>query len=50
VSFALALWMALKARGIVFTQKRELLRHLGRRFRARPSAFFLPHGDFTALR
>jgi site-specific recombinase len=50
VSFALALWMALKARGIVFTQKRELLRHLGRRFLASPSTFFVPRGDFSALR
>ena len=40
VSFALALWVALKARGVVFTQKRELLRCLWWRFRAAPLSFF----------
>jgi len=41
VSFALALWVALKARGVVFTQKRELMRCLWTRFRATPLAFFV---------
>ena len=41
VSFALALWVALKARGVVFTQRRELLRCLWARFRATPLAFFV---------
>ena len=45
VSFALALWMALKARGIVFTQTRELLRRLWWRFKLQPSSFVLPRGD-----
>jgi site-specific recombinase len=45
VSFALALWMALKARGVVFTQKRELLRRLWARFRLAPMSFFVaPRG------
>ncbi len=44
VSFALALWVALKARGVVFTQTRELLRRLWARFRATPLSFFVaPH-------
>jgi site-specific recombinase len=44
VSFALALWVALKARGVVFTQKRELLRRLWARFRVAPLSFFVaPH-------
>ena len=44
VSFALALWVALKARGVVFTQRRELLRRLWARFRAAPQTFFVaPH-------
>jgi site-specific recombinase len=41
VSFSLALWMALKARGVAFTQRRELLRALWRRFRADPVSFFV---------
>jgi site-specific recombinase len=41
VSFALALWMALKARGVAFTQTRELLRALWARFRAEPASFFV---------
>jgi site-specific recombinase len=44
VSFALALWVALKARGVVFRQKRELLRSLWARFRIAPLSFFVaPH-------
>ena len=44
VSFALALWVALKARGVVFTQKRELLRSLWARLRAAPLSFLVaPH-------
>jgi site-specific recombinase len=44
VSFVLALWVALKARGVVFTQKRELLRRLWARFRVAPLSFFVaPH-------
>jgi site-specific recombinase len=50
VSFALALWMALKARGIVFTQTRELLRRLWWRFKLQPSTFVLPRGDFGPAR
>lgn len=42
VSFALALWMALKARAIVFTQSRELLVRLGRRLRHEPGIFLRP--------
>jgi len=41
VSFALALWVALKARGVVFTQKRELLRRLWSRLRSAPMSFFV---------
>jgi site-specific recombinase len=41
VSFALALWVALKARGVVFTQKRELLARLWSRFRHAPMSFFV---------
>jgi len=41
VSFALALWVALKARGVVFTQKRALMRRLWARFKATPAAFFV---------
>jgi len=44
VSFVLALWVALKARGVVFTQKRELLESLWARFRIAPLSFFVaPH-------
>ncbi|MEG0820467.1 MAG: recombinase [Burkholderiaceae bacterium] len=42
VSFTLALWMALKARSIVFAQTRELLRRLWRRMRTAPGSFFRP--------
>ena len=41
VSFVLALWVALKARGVVFTQKRELLRRLWARLRGAPLSFFV---------
>ena len=44
VSFVLALWVALKARGVVFTQKRELLRRLWTRFRGAPMSFFVAPG------
>ncbi|MFN7571981.1 MAG: hypothetical protein ACK5TK_11100 [Betaproteobacteria bacterium] len=45
VSFTLALRMAIKARGVTFTQTRELLRALWRRFRAQPASFFVaPRG------
>ncbi len=51
VSFALALWMALRARGIVFIQTRELLRRLGWRFKLQPSSFLVHRGDLeTATR
>ncbi len=39
VSFGLALWMALRARGIEFRQSRELLRLLGQRLRTAPRSF-----------
>ncbi len=42
VSFALALWMALKARAVVFAQTRELLRRLWQRLRSAPGSFFRP--------
>jgi site-specific recombinase len=42
VSFALALWVALRARGAEFRRTRELLALLWREFRARPGRFFLP--------
>jgi site-specific recombinase len=45
VSFALALWMALRARGIVFTQTRELLRRLWWRFKLQPSSFLMHRAD-----
>ncbi|MCU0951156.1 MAG: site-specific recombinase [Burkholderiaceae bacterium] len=48
VSFALALWMALRARGIVFTQWRELLRRLLWRIRLQPSSFIVPRRDLEA--
>ncbi|MBN9462592.1 MAG: site-specific recombinase [Burkholderiales bacterium] len=41
VSFALALWMALKARGIAFTGKRALLGRLRSRFVQAPAGFFV---------
>jgi site-specific recombinase len=39
VSFSLALWMALRARDVAFTQTRELLRALWRRLKAQPHSF-----------
>lgn len=45
VSFALALWMALKARGIVFRQTRELLARLWWRIKLQPSSFLLARRD-----
>jgi len=42
VSFALALWVALRARGVEFRRTRELLGLLWREFRAQPARFFLP--------
>ncbi|MCU0840704.1 MAG: site-specific recombinase [Thiobacillaceae bacterium] len=42
VSFALALWVALRARGIEFRQWRELLRLMGRRMLGQPASFLLP--------
>jgi len=45
VSFALALWMALKARGVEFTQTPELLRRLWQLFQANPGLFLLPLGS-----
>lgn len=41
VSFALALWMALKARGVVFTSWPALLARLWRRFVHAPASFFV---------
>lgn len=48
VSFSLALWMALRARGIVFTQTRELLRRLWWRFKLQPTSFLLHRGDLES--
>jgi site-specific recombinase len=45
VSFALALWVALKARGVAFGRTRELLRLLARELVARPGRFVLPPSD-----
>jgi site-specific recombinase len=45
VSFALALWTALKARAVVFTHTPQLLRALGRRLRTEPGIFFRPPRD-----
>ncbi len=50
VSFSLALWTALRARGIVFTQTRELLRRILWRFRVQPSSFLLPRPDLETTR
>jgi site-specific recombinase len=50
VSFALALWMALRARGIVFTQTRELLRRIWWRFKLQPSSFLMPRRDLEPAR
>jgi site-specific recombinase len=48
VSFALALWVALRARGVEFRRTGELLRLLGRELVARPGRFFLPPRPATA--
>ena len=42
VSFVLALWVALKSRGVSFRQTRQLAALLWRRLRARPGSFILP--------
>ncbi len=42
VSFTLALSVAMKARKVTFTQRRALLRSLGRRLRHKPGEFLLP--------
>lgn len=42
VSFYLALSVALRARGVDFTQRLELLRAIGRRFRTYPREFLFP--------
>ncbi|HET9042302.1 MAG TPA: recombinase, partial [Burkholderiales bacterium] len=42
VSFALALWVALRARGVAFQRTGELLGLLGRELVGRPGRFFLP--------
>jgi site-specific recombinase len=42
VSFVLALWVALKSRGVSFGQTRQLAVLLWRRFWSRPGSFFLP--------
>ena len=44
VSFSLALIVALRARGVTFSQGRQLLRGLLQRLRQRPGDFFLPPG------
>jgi site-specific recombinase len=41
VSFSLALWMALRARGVVFTQTRALLAALWQRVRREPASLFV---------
>lgn len=50
VSFGLALWVALRAQRVHFDDRRELLRRLWRRFRARPSEFFWPPKDADTAR
>lgn len=42
VSFSLALWLALRSRGIDFAAAAALLPELWRRLRTRPSRFFIP--------
>jgi len=44
VSFSLALWMAMRARGIAWTDVDGLGQRLGRRLLATPSAFFTSRG------
>ena len=48
VSFVLALWVALKSRGVNFGQTRQLVALLWRRFRARPGSFFVPPKETPA--
>jgi site-specific recombinase len=52
VSFSLALWMALRARGVVFTQTRALLAALWQRVRREPTSLFVvgraPEADSTS--
>jgi site-specific recombinase len=42
VSFYLAMWVGLKARGVNFTQRLIFARAIGRRFISNPREFFLP--------
>ncbi|HYA65957.1 MAG TPA: site-specific recombinase [Burkholderiaceae bacterium] len=42
VSFSLALWVALRSRGVEFAHWRQLLAQLGQRFVTRPQEFLLP--------
>lgn len=42
VSFALALFVALRARSVTFSQGRQLMRGIGRRLLTHPRDFFLP--------
>jgi len=49
VSFALALWMALRARGVEFTQTRELLRRLWLLFKSNPALFLFPRRTGEAV-
>lgn len=44
VSFYLAIWVGLKARGITFEQRRSLAKAIGRRLLRQPREFFLPPG------
>jgi site-specific recombinase len=45
VSFSLALWVALRSRGVKFTRSGELLQLLAERFRSAPLRFFVPPGS-----
>ena len=45
VSFSLALWVALRSRGVSFTATAALLPELWQRVRTRPSRFFVPAGE-----
>ncbi|MBY0444832.1 MAG: site-specific recombinase, partial [Burkholderiales bacterium] len=45
ISFALALWVALRSRKLSFGQTRPLLGQLMRRFFKRPADFFIPSKD-----
>ncbi|MGL5632056.1 MAG: site-specific recombinase [Azovibrio sp.] len=42
VSFSLALYVALRARNVTFSQRKQLVQGLIRHFRSRPRDFFLP--------